>query len=108
MSNEIQLTDVTFEAEVIKSGLPVLVDFWAPWCGPCRMMAPIVEELGAEYAGRAKVCKINTDEAPDTASKYSISAIPTILLFKDGKMVRELVGLQQKDVLKGHLEELLK
>ncbi|MEI7530209.1 MAG: thioredoxin domain-containing protein, partial [Elusimicrobiota bacterium] len=73
MSNEIQLTDANFEQEVLKSALPVLVDFWAPWCGPCKMIGPLIEELAAEYAGKVKVCKLNTDEAQDSASKYNIS-----------------------------------
>ena len=107
MSNEIQLTDANFEQEVLKSALPVLVDFWAPWCGPCRMIGPVVEELAKEYAGKVKVCKLNTDEAQDTASKYNISAIPTILLFKAGKVAQELVGLQKKEELKKHMDELI-
>ena len=105
MSNEIQLTDSNFEAEVLKSAQPVLVDFWAPWCGPCRMIAPVIEELAKEYAGKVKVCKINTDEAQDTAGKFRIQAIPTILIFKGGKVVHELVGLQKKEELKKLLDE---
>jgi len=107
MSNEIQLTDANFESEVLKSAIPVLVDFWAPWCGPCKMIAPVIEELAGEYAGKVKVCKINTDESPDSAAKYRISAIPSVLLFKDGKQVREMVGLQPKEELKRHLDELI-
>jgi len=107
MSNEIQLTDATFEAEVLKSALPVLVDFWAPWCGPCKMIAPLIEELAKEYDGKVKVCKLNTDDCPNSASEYHISAIPTILLFKGGKLVQELVGLQPKEELKRRLDELL-
>ena len=107
MSNEIQLTDASFDQEVIKSAIPVLVDFWAPWCGPCRMIAPAIEELATEYAGKVKVCKLNTDECPDSSSTYRISAIPTILLFKGGKMVKELVGLQPKEELKRQLDGLL-
>ncbi|MFA6434187.1 MAG: thioredoxin [Elusimicrobiales bacterium] len=108
MSDEIQLTDASFEQEVLKNAVPVLVDFWAPWCGPCRMISATVAELAGEYAGRVKVCKLNTDENPDSAAAYRISAIPTILLFKGGKLVQELVGLQPKDELKRHLDELIK
>ena len=107
MSNEIQVTDANFEAEVVKSAIPVLVDFWAPWCGPCRMIGPVIDELAKEYAGKVKVCKLNTDENQDTASKYQISAIPTILLFKGGKLAQQLVGLQPKEELKKNLDELL-
>ena len=107
MSNDIQLTDATFEAEVIKSALPVLVDFWAPWCGPCKMLGPVIEELAKEYDGKVKVCKLNTDDSPNSASEYHISAIPTVLLFKGGKLVQELVGLQPKEELKRRLDELL-
>lgn len=107
MSNEIQLTDANFEQEVLKSALPVLVDFWAPWCGPCRMLGPLIEELATEYAGKIKVCKLNTDEAQETASKYNISAIPTILLFKGGKVAQEMVGMQKKEELKRSLDGLL-
>ncbi len=107
MSNELQVTDANFEAEVLKSPLPVLVDFWAPWCGPCRMIGPIIEELAKEYAGKIKVVKLNTDENQDTASNYRISAIPTILLFKAGKVAHELVGLQPKEELKKHLDEMI-
>jgi len=105
--SEIQLTDANFEQEVLKSSLPVLVDFWAPWCGPCKMIGPLIEELAKEYDGRIKVCKLNTDEGQDTASKHNISAIPTILLFKGGKVAQEMVGLQKKEELKKRLDELL-
>jgi thioredoxin 1 len=107
MSNEIQLTDATFNQEVLQSPLPVLVDFWAPWCGPCKMIAPVIEELAREYEGKVKVCKLNTDEGSESASIYKISAIPTVLLFKGGKLVQELVGLQPKDEIKRHLDELI-
>ena len=108
MPAETQLTDETFKQEVISSALPVLVDFWAPWCGPCKMIAPLIEELAKEYEGKVKICKLNTDEGPNSASEYRISAIPTILLFKGGKLVQELVGLQPKEELKRRLDELIK
>jgi thioredoxin 1 len=107
MSNEIQITDANFDQEVTQSPLPVLVDFWAPWCGPCRMIGPVIEELAKEYAGKVKVGKLNTDENPETASKFQISAIPTILFFKGGKMVRDAVGLQPKEELKKIMDSLL-
>ncbi len=107
MSNEVELTDATFDKEVLNSPIPVLVDFWAPWCGPCRMLGPVIDELAKEYAGKVKVCKLNTDESQDTAGKYQISAIPTILMFKGGKLSQQLVGLQPKEELKRHLDELL-
>ncbi|MBI4351663.1 MAG: thioredoxin [Elusimicrobia bacterium] len=107
MSNDIQVNDANFDQEVIQSGLPVLVDFWAPWCGPCRMLGPVIDELAKDYAGKVKVCKLNTDEAQDTAGKYQISAIPTILLFKGGKLAQQLVGLQPKEELKRQLDALI-
>lgn len=107
MSNEIQITDANFEQEVVQSPVPVLVDFWAPWCGPCRMIGPVIEELAKEYEGKVKVGKLNTDENPETASKYQISAIPTILFFKGGKMVKDAVGLQPKEELKKIMDSLI-
>ncbi|MFH2201566.1 MAG: thioredoxin [Elusimicrobiota bacterium] len=107
MSAEIQLTDDTFEKEVLQSSEPVLVDFWAPWCGPCRMIAPIVEELAEEYAGKAKIAKLNTDESPNTATKFNISAIPTMLFFKGGEVEKQVVGVHSKADIKKILDELL-
>lgn len=107
MSNEIQITDANFDQEVVKSPVPVLVDFWAPWCGPCRMIGPVIEELAKEYAGKVKVGKLNTDENPETASRFQISAIPTILFFKGGKMVKDAVGLQPKEELKKIMDSLI-
>jgi len=107
MSEEIILNDDNFEKEVEKSSVPVLVDFWAPWCGPCRMLAPTIEEIASEYKNKAKICKVNTDENPLLAGKFQISAIPTLLFFKNGKVVKELVGLQPKEELKKVLDELL-
>jgi thioredoxin 1 len=85
----------------------VLVDFWAPWCGPCRMMAPIIEEFAKDYTGKAKVCKLNTDEARDSAMEFGISAIPTIILFKDGQVQKKWVGLTGKRDLATAIDELL-
>ncbi|HDL64191.1 MAG TPA: thioredoxin [Proteobacteria bacterium] len=96
---EIIINDANFEAEVINSELPVLIDFWAPWCGPCNMVAPIVEELAEDYAGKLKVCKINVDEAPGVSRQYGIRAIPTLMVFKGGEMVDQQVGVAPKDVL---------
>lgn len=86
-----------FEAEVLKSDIPVLVDFWAPWCGPCKALNPILEKVEAEVAGRVKIVKVNIDESPDVSSRYSIMSIPTLLVFKDGEVVNQLVGLVQKE-----------
>jgi len=92
-----------FEQEVLNSDVPVLVDFWAPWCGPCRLIAPIVEKLAVELEGKAKVVKVNTDENPNLAMKYGIRAIPTIMVFKNGRVVDTKVGVQSKEVLKALL-----
>ena len=104
---ELQLTDASFKTEVLESGKPVLVDLWAPWCGPCRMLGPVVEELAREYAGRAVVGKLNTDENGNTAAAYRVSAIPTLLFFKGGKLVEQLVGVQPKAAIKAKLDSLL-
>jgi thioredoxin 1 len=101
----ITFTDDNFEAEVLKSDQPVLVDFWAPWCGPCQMMGPIVDEVAEEMKGKAKVGKLDVDENPKMASEYGIMSIPSLKIFKGGKVVKEFMGVQQKGVLK---EELLK
>jgi thioredoxin 1 len=93
----LEFTDQNFEAEVLKSDKPVLVDFWAEWCGPCRMMSPAIESVAAEYAGRAKVGKLNVDENPSAAGRYNIRSIPTLLLFKNGQIQEQLVGATSKD-----------
>ena len=107
MTNPLAVTDATFEAEVLKAGPPVLVDFWAGWCMPCRVLAPIVEELTGEYQGRLKVVKVDVDANPETASTYRIRSIPTLLLFRGGKVVDQMVGASPKAVLKGRLEAAL-
>ena len=93
---EVKLTDANFKQEVLESDLPVLVDFWAPWCGPCRMVAPTVEEIDREYEGRLKVCKLNVDEGQVTASEYGIMGIPTLAIFKNGKVAEKVVGAAPK------------
>ena len=96
---EIKITSANFEAEVLKSELPVLVDFWAAWCGPCRMLAPAVAQIAAECEGKVKVGKVNVDEEPDLAQRFGIMSIPTVLVFKDGKKVNQSIGLVPKDKL---------
>jgi len=93
-------TDQNFQQEVLNSQKPVLVDFWAPWCGPCQMMGPIIEELAEELEGKVVVGKLNVDENPQMAQKYGIMSIPTLLIFKDGQVVEQFVGVQPKEVLK--------
>ena len=93
---ELILTDENFETEVLKSALPCLVDFWAPWCGPCRMVGPVVEELADDYKGKVKVGKLNVDEASKTAATYGIMSIPTISIFRNGKRVDTIVGVRPK------------
>lgn len=104
---EIQLTDDTFDKDVLQNEKPVLVDFWAPWCGPCRMLSPVIEELAKEYTGKISVAKMNTDEHPNAASRYKISAIPTLLFFKQGKVVEQLVGVHSKAEIKKTLDGLI-
>jgi thioredoxin 1 len=106
--NVIDVTDATFEQEVLKSDLPVLVDLWAPWCGPCRMVAPVIEEIAAENAGKVKACKVNVDDNPEAARQLGVNAIPCIVVFKDGKEVPNLrlVGAQPKAVYQKAVEDL--
>ena len=95
----VYLTEENFDNEVIKSQLPVLVDFWAEWCGPCRIISPIVEEIAKEYNGKLKVTKLNVDEAQELAIKYGVMSIPTLMVFKNGKIVDQVVGAMSKDQL---------
>jgi len=106
MSKTIELTNANFEQEVIKSNLPVLVDFWAPWCQPCLMMAPTLDELSEELDGKLKICKLNTEipENQQLAMQYQIQSIPNMKLFKNGKVVKEFIGLRPKDAFKSELE----
>ncbi|MEM8640089.1 MAG: thioredoxin [Cyanobacteria bacterium P01_G01_bin.54] len=101
------VTDSTFKAEVTESDVPVLVDFWAPWCGPCRMVAPVVDEISQQYEGQVKVVKVNTDENPGVASQYGIRSIPTLMIFKGGQRVDMVVGAVPKTTLANTLEKYL-
>jgi thioredoxin 1 len=102
--NTLNFTDAAFEKDVLNSDLPVLVDFWAPWCGPCKAMGPTIDALATEYAGKIKIGKINTDENPATAMRYQVRGIPTLLLFKGGKVVDQRVGAMPKQDLQKVLE----
>ncbi|WP_026099604.1 thioredoxin [Prochlorothrix hollandica] len=107
MSAAAAVTDATFKQEVLDSELPVLVDFWAPWCGPCRMVAPVVDEIAGQYEGKVRVVKVNTDENPTVASQYGIRSIPTLMIFKGGQRVDMVVGAVPKTTLADTLEQYL-
>jgi thioredoxin 1 len=110
MSKTITLTDQNFDQEVLKSDVPVLVDFWAPWCGPCRMMAPVLDELSEEFDGRLKITKLDVEDPAHNAlaASYSIQSIPNMKLFKDGKVINEFVGFREKGSLASDLEQSIK
>ena len=107
MSDVREVTDATWDSDVLKSDLPVLVDFWAPWCGPCRMVAPVVQELSEEYAGKVSFMKMNTDENPMVPSKFGIRSIPSLLIFKGGELKGTVVGFRPKGDLKKRIDEAL-
>ncbi len=104
---DLTFTDENFSQEVIKSGTPVLVDFWAPWCAPCRIVSPLIEELAKEYEGKVKVGKLNVDENQKVAQNYSVMSIPTVMLFKNGKPGKTMIGAQSKDNYKRSIDEVL-
>ena len=107
MAKPQEVTDASFQNDVLESDLPVLVDFWAPWCGPCRMVAPVVDELSDEYDGKVAFYKLNTDENPGVATTYGIRSIPTLLVFKSGDVVGQIVGFRPKKDLAKRLDEAL-
>ncbi|MCX5945840.1 MAG: thioredoxin [Cyanobacteria bacterium] len=107
MSSATAVSDASFEQDVLKSDVPVLVDFWAPWCGPCRMVAPIVDEIAKEFDGKIKVFKLNTDENPNVASQFGIRSIPTLMVFKDGQKVDTVVGAVPKTTLSSTISKYL-
>ena len=107
MAKPADVSDTSWDTDVLGADKPVLVDFWAPWCGPCRMVAPIVEELADEYAGKVEFRKLNTDDNPRTAAKYGIRSIPTLLVFKSGEPVGQIIGFRPKSDLKKRLDDVL-
>jgi thioredoxin 1 len=107
MSNEITITGANFESEVIRSPIPVLIDFWASWCGPCKMIAPLIGDLAGEYAGKIKVGKVNVDEEGDLASRHGVVSIPTLVVYQNGKIVNQKAGAAPKQVIEGLFKDLI-
>jgi thioredoxin 1 len=107
MAHPVEITDATFEEEVVKSDTPVVVDFWAEWCGPCKMIAPLVEELAGEYDGKVKFTKLDVDSNPQTPMQFGVRGIPTLLIFNDGKPVGQVVGAVPKNMLKKRVDEAI-
>lgn len=107
MGNVLELNDSTFEAEVVNSSIPVLVDFWATWCGPCRKLGPVVDEIAESYDGKVKFVKVNVEESLETAKKYSISGLPSLLVFKNGEAVERMAGLMPKSTIISNIEKHL-
>lgn len=105
---DVNFTDQNFQGEVLKSEMPVVVDFWAPWCGPCRIVSPTIEQLAAEYTGKVKVGKMNVDDNPQTAGIFGIMSIPTVMVFKKGQPVKATVGAQSKDAYKRMIDEAIR
>lgn len=104
---DVTFTDTNFQSDVLKADKPVLVDFWAVWCGPCRMQGPIVEEIAKDLAGKATIGKLNVDENPNVAMQYGVMSIPTIMIFNKGQLVRQFVGVQSKQTLMGELSKIV-
>lgn len=105
--SEVTLTDANFQAEVLSSDMPVVVDFWAPWCGPCKIISPIIEALAKQYEGKVKVGKVNVDENPDTAAQFGVMSIPSVFIFKGGQPVKSMVGAQGKEIYQKAIDEVI-